>query len=150
MRSRHSVAWTHRKFVDAKCVLRAVLQNECALRRAEGLRAAYIDDTLYVDGEVRPFSKNDHNPTLLWLITYSLRILFVQAFHDSRLGKEMSTRLHRAFCDNNVILPTQLKSFLDPADLYGPKTPIISFFTKFLDLGYFYPVPPSTEGDSVA
>ena len=147
MRSRHSVAWTHRKFIDAKEVLRAVLHNECALRRAEGLQAAYIDDTLYVDGEVRPFSKNDHNPTLLWLITYSLRILFVQAFHDSRLGKEMSTRLHRAFCDNNVILPTQLKCFLAPTDLDGQKTPVISFFVKFLELGYFYPVSPPIEGN---
>eukprot|EP01032_Pedospumella_encystans_P010513 gene10513-12279_t len=55
VRSRHSVTWIHRKFAYAKAVLRAVLHNECALRRAEGLRAAYINDTLYVDGEVRPF-----------------------------------------------------------------------------------------------
>ena len=60
VRCRHSVAWTHRKFMGANDVLRAVLHNECALRRAEGLRVAYIDDTLYVDGQVRPLSKNDH------------------------------------------------------------------------------------------
>jgi hypothetical protein len=52
VRSRHSVAST-RIFADATEVLAAVLRDECALRRAEGLRVAYIKDALYIDGEVK-------------------------------------------------------------------------------------------------
>lgn len=52
VRSTHSVALPT-VFADAAAVLQAVLKGECALRRAEGLRAAYVEDVLYIDGEVR-------------------------------------------------------------------------------------------------
>ena len=52
VRSTHSVALST-VFADATAVLQAVLNGECALRRAEGLRVAYVEDVLYIDGEVR-------------------------------------------------------------------------------------------------
>lgn len=51
MRSEHRVA-LQRVFPDAEAVLQAVAAGECALRRAEGVRMAYIGDTLFIDGEV--------------------------------------------------------------------------------------------------
>lgn len=51
IRSRHSVASDHR-FSDVESVLMAVSRGEIKLRRAEGLRFAYIDDMMFIDGEV--------------------------------------------------------------------------------------------------
>ena len=51
VRSKHSVA-SPRTFSDAEALLVAVLCDEVALRRAEGQRIAYIDDVIYIDGEV--------------------------------------------------------------------------------------------------
>ena len=39
-------------FDNASAVIDAVVSDECALRRAEGLRVAHIDDKLFIDGEV--------------------------------------------------------------------------------------------------
>ena len=54
MRSRHSVALqtSPAVFADAETLLTAVLRGECALRRAEGVRMAYIEGTMFIDGEV--------------------------------------------------------------------------------------------------
>ncbi len=51
IRSSHSVASEHR-FSDVESVLMAVSRGEIKLRRAEGLRFAYIDDMMFIDGEV--------------------------------------------------------------------------------------------------
>jgi hypothetical protein len=52
VRSRHSVA-VKTIFPSAEAVLRAVLAGECALRRAEGVRIAYIGKTIFINGEVQ-------------------------------------------------------------------------------------------------
>ena len=52
IRSRHSVA-SDLRYPDVESVMMAVIRGEIKLRRAEGLRFAYIDDTLFIDGEVR-------------------------------------------------------------------------------------------------
>jgi hypothetical protein len=51
IRSSHSVASEHR-FSDVESVLMAVSRREIKLRRAEGLRFAYIDDMMFIEGEV--------------------------------------------------------------------------------------------------
>ena len=51
IRSSHSVASEHR-FSDVESVLMAVSRGEIKLRKAEGLRFAYIDDMMFIDGEV--------------------------------------------------------------------------------------------------
>lgn len=51
IRSSHSVASEHR-FSDVESVLMAVSRGEIKLRRAEGLRFAYIDGMMFIDGEV--------------------------------------------------------------------------------------------------
>jgi hypothetical protein len=52
VRSRHSVA-VKSTFPTAEAVLRAVLAGECTLRRAEGVRIAYIGKTIFINGEVQ-------------------------------------------------------------------------------------------------
>lgn len=57
IRSSHSVASEHR-FSDVESVLMAVSRGEIKLRRAEGLRFAYIDDMMFIDGEVGTIQHN--------------------------------------------------------------------------------------------
>lgn len=51
VRSKHSVALPD-VFADASALLQALAAEQCALRRAEGVRMAYIGGTIYIDGEV--------------------------------------------------------------------------------------------------
>mmetsp|Transcript_14603 Transcript_14603/g.32829 ORF Transcript_14603/g.32829 Transcript_14603/m.32829 type:complete len:578 (-) Transcript_14603:142-1875(-) len=48
--SKHKFA-SDRQWADVESLLLSVLRGECALRRAEGMRMAYIGDTLFIDGE---------------------------------------------------------------------------------------------------
>jgi len=57
IRSSHSVASDHR-FSDVESVLMAVSRGEIKLRRAEGLRFAYINDMMFIDGEVGTIQHN--------------------------------------------------------------------------------------------
>ena len=51
IRSRFSVAWPH-TFPSTEALLLAVVSGRCALRRAEGVRIAHIEGTLFVNGKV--------------------------------------------------------------------------------------------------
>lgn len=51
IRSRHSVAIKN-TFRTPQDVLQSVRGGICLLRRAEGLRVAFIEDTLFIDGQV--------------------------------------------------------------------------------------------------
>lgn len=57
IRSSHSIASEHR-FSDVESVLMAVSRGEIKLRRAEGLRFAYINDMMFIDGEVGTMQHN--------------------------------------------------------------------------------------------
>jgi hypothetical protein len=76
VRSRHSVA-IKKTFPSAEAVLRAVLAGECTLRRAEGVRVAYIGETIFINGEVMSTSQYSQGATFAISFALTVRILYV-------------------------------------------------------------------------
>jgi len=144
--SKHRLA-TERVFADAESVLRAVVQEECALRRAEGVRMAYMKDTLFIDGEVYPIPKHmssalasvpDATTTTTTATTSTTASATVtdQALPTPAPTNQVAVPVGAILSDHNIITPAQMQLLVSTTQ----RTSMNRFIAGLVRSGFFYPV----------
>ena len=105
LRAPYRVA-SERIFLDSNEVLDAMMSDDIVLRRCEGTKLSFTEDTLFVDGDAYSFPQEGHNlgPILCDRRTITRECLMKH--HMDLLSRETSMiRFLRAFIDTGYFYP---------------------------------------------
>jgi hypothetical protein len=97
-------------FADVNAVLESFVKEEIALRRAEGVKMAFVESALFVDGEAYPLHRD-------------------AAFLGPLLGDQRVITLEHL----KQVSPTNF-------DVTNSSSEAAKFVQAFIEAGYFYPV----------
>jgi hypothetical protein len=125
---------SERLFDSEEALLTAVLNGECNLRRAEGIKMAYIGSVMFIDGETydMPMPSSEKK----------------QSSADSTAGSGYTLSVGSALCDNHVVTGDMLRGLLGnvgsvasgASDRKRTSFAEMRFVSSLLRSGFLYPV----------